>query len=129
MVVLNGIESDWKEIEAGVPQGLVLGPLLFLVYINDLAENVLSPMKLFADDSSLFSRVTDVNYTQYVLETDLKTISDWGHQWKMMLKIKQWKIFFPPRKINLIIPSSLNNIPVARMTNTKHLGIIIDEKL
>ena len=57
-VVLNGIESDWKGIEAGVPQGSVLGPLLFLIYINDLPENVLSTMKLFADDSSLFTRVT-----------------------------------------------------------------------
>ena len=53
-VVLNGIVSDWKEIEAGVPQGSVLGPLLFLVYIDDLPENVLSTMKLFADDSPLF---------------------------------------------------------------------------
>ena len=56
-----------EKIEAGFPQGSVLGPLLFLVY--DLPENVLSAMKSFADDSSLFSRVIDVNYTQYVLET------------------------------------------------------------
>ena len=59
-VVLNGIESDWKGIEAGVPQGSVLGPLLFLVYINDLPENILSTIKLFADDSSLFTRVTGI---------------------------------------------------------------------
>ena len=83
-VVLNGTESDWKGIEAGVPQGSVLGPLLFLIYINDLRENVLSTMELFADDSSLFTHVIDVNHSQYVLESDLKTISEWGHQWKMV---------------------------------------------
>ena len=56
-VVLNGIESDWKKLEAGVPQGSVLGPLLFLVYINDLTDNITSQMRLFADDSSLFTCV------------------------------------------------------------------------
>ena len=49
-----GIESDWKKLEAGVPQGSVLGPLLFLVYINDLLDNINSQMRLFADDSFHF---------------------------------------------------------------------------
>ena len=53
-VVLNGIESTWEPIISGVPQGSVLGPLLFLIYINDLTQNILANIKLFADDSSLF---------------------------------------------------------------------------
>ena len=52
--VLNGTTSDWLPLNCGVPQGSVLGPLLFLVYINDLTDNISSTMKLFADDSSLF---------------------------------------------------------------------------
>ena len=58
-VVLNGQHSSWADIKAGVPQGSILGPLLFLVYINNLTENLHSNLKLFADDTSLFSIVAD----------------------------------------------------------------------
>ena len=69
-MVLNGIESPWEPILSGVPQGSVLGPLLFLIYINDLTENISANIKLFADDSSLFLKVTDINLAQ-------KTLSVW----------------------------------------------------
>ena len=58
-VVLNGMESNWGDIRAGIPQGFVLGPLLFLIYINDLEEGIESHVKFFADDTSLFSIVMD----------------------------------------------------------------------
>ena len=74
-VILNGLHSNWMGLEAGVPQGSVLGPLLFLVYINDLTDGISSNMKLFADDSSLFSRVTDVTDTHEKLLNDLGTIT------------------------------------------------------
>ena len=52
-VVLNGVTSSWKPIKSGVPQGSVLGPLLFLIFINDLPDNLICHPKLFADDVSL----------------------------------------------------------------------------
>ena len=58
-VVLNGMESDWGEIKAGVPQGSVLGPLLFLIYINDLEEGIKSSVKFFADNTHLLSILDD----------------------------------------------------------------------
>ena len=58
-VVLNGLNSSWKKILAGVPQGSVLGPLLFLIYINDLPHDISSVCKMFADDTSLFLKVKD----------------------------------------------------------------------
>ena len=82
-VVLNGQCSSWSSVLAGVPQGSILGPLLFLVYINDLPENLQSTVKLFADDTSLFSTVYEPNISASQLESDLKKISHWAYKWKM----------------------------------------------
>ena len=60
-VVLNGQDSSWRDLNAGVPEGSILRPLLFLVYINDLLNGLKSNPKLFADDTSLFSVIHDVN--------------------------------------------------------------------
>ena len=60
-LVLNGQNSSWTNVHMGVPQGSTLGPLLFLIYINDLADDLSSNVNFFADDTSLFSVVHDVN--------------------------------------------------------------------
>ena len=74
-VVLNGQSSKWSSIKAGVPQGSVLGPLFFLVYINDLPNGLLSNPKLFADDTSIFSAVKDHLNSSNKLNEDLSKIS------------------------------------------------------
>ena len=82
-VLLNGQSSSWSPVLAGVPQGSVLGPLLFLVYINDLSKNLSSTAKLFADDTSIFSVVHDISLSLLQLNDDLIKISNWAYQWKM----------------------------------------------
>ena len=81
-VVLNGQTSFWADVNAGVPQDSILGPLLFLIYINDLADGLSSNAKLFTDDTSLFS-VHNANTIANELNNDLDKISGWAYQWKM----------------------------------------------
>ena len=83
-VVLNGETSSWLNVTAGVPQGSVLGPHLFLVYINDLPDEITSSCKIFADDTSLFSKIENKSYSNFQLNKDLETISKWAFQWKML---------------------------------------------
>ena len=79
-VVLNGQCSSWMDVQAGVPQGSILGPLLFLIYINNLLDNLVSNLKLFADDTSLFPTVTGPNVMANQINNDLHNISTWAYQ-------------------------------------------------
>ena len=108
-VFLNGKTSSWADVNAGVPQGSMLGPLLFLIYINDLADGLSSNAKLFADDISLFSVVHNANTTAKELDNDLVKISSRAYQWKMNLNpdpIKQAQEVIFSRKTKKRIPSS-----------------------
>jgi hypothetical protein len=73
-VKIDGQSSDWMQIEAGVPQGSVLGPLLFLIYINDITRDLQSSNFLYADDTSLFDVVDDPSSTAVKLNNDLARI-------------------------------------------------------
>ena len=83
-VVLNGQTSSWRPVLADVPQGSIMGPLLFLIYINDLPNELKSNVKLFADDTSLFTVVKDKNESANILNNDLHSISTWAYNWKML---------------------------------------------
>ena len=133
-VVLNGQTSNWADVNAGVPQGSVLGPLLFFIYINDLPEGIQSNVKLFADDTSIFSIVNDVNHSCNELNADLLKINDWAFQWKMSFNPDPNKlateVIFSHKKIKIVHPPVFfNNLPVSVQTSTKHLGMTLDSKL
>ena len=83
-VLLNGQTSSWRPVLAGVLQGSILGPLLFLIYINDLPNELKSNAKLFSDDMSLFTIVKDKSETANILNNDLSEISKWAYNWKML---------------------------------------------
>ncbi len=102
-VILPGAESTPAEIIAGVPQGsllALLGPLLFLVYINDIVADIQAQINLFADDTSLFMIVNSPDRTAAVLQSDIDTISRWADQWLVHFNPSKSDSMLISRKIN-----------------------------
>ena len=96
-VVLPGVFSHWTDLKAGVPQGSLLGPLLFLIYINDIVRNINSSIRLFADDTSLHIIVENTIQAATVLNSDLSQIYTW---------VSNWLVTFNQSKTELLLFSS-----------------------
>ena len=116
-----------------MPQGSILGPLLFLIYINDLPDNLELFAKLFADDTSLFSTVRDPAKCAKVLNDDLLKVSNWAFKWKMIFnpditKQAQEVIFSRKSKKTDHPAVYFNDAPVEKTSCQKHLGMHLDEK-
>ena len=113
---------------------MILGPLLFLVYINDLSNGLKSNPKLFADDTSLFSVIHDVNSSQIDLNEDLDTVNNRAYQWKMSFNLdpskKAQEVIFS-RKVNNVLhpPLTFNNVDVGQISCQRHLGMFLDFKV
>ena len=99
-VVLPGAVSDWIFIHAGVPQGSILGPLLFLVYINDIVLDIGSNIRLFADDTSVYIVVDDSVTAAACINADLGRITQWAAKWLVT--------FNPPTTESMLISRKLN---------------------
>ena len=130
-VVINGQSSEWKSIKAGVPQGSVLGPLLFLIFINDLTFQVRSSeVRLFADDTILYVIADNPKDSIEALNSDLKRIKDWADEWLVK--------FSPPKTKSLTIsrqrperaqPLIFDETNIEEVTSHKHLGICLSQDL
>ena len=132
--MLNGQSTSSTNVNAGDPQGSILGPLLFLIYINELSDGLSSNAKPLADDTSLFSVVHDINASTVELKSDLNKINYWDFQWKMNFnpdRSKQTKEVIFSRKLKKTTnpPLLFNNNIVSQVSSQKHLGVILDVKL
>ena len=85
MVLLLGVFSHWTNLKAGVPQGSMLGPLLFLIYINDIVCNIKSSIRIFADDTNLYIIVENPIQSATILNSDLSQIYTWASNWLVPL--------------------------------------------
>ena len=133
-VSYNTKDSDYMKIMCGVPQGSILGPLLFILYINYIVKvsTVLNPV-LFADDTSLFHAHTDFDILIEEINEELQKITTWFHTNKLSLNIKKsnFIIFLPKgKKCNTEnVKININGNEIKRVNFTKFLGIYIDEHL
>ena len=112
-------------MKAGMLQGFILGPLFFLIYINDLSENIESTVNS-ADDISIFSVVHDNNTSAEVLKRDLQKISEWAHKLKMSfnpdISKQPQEVIFSRKQTKSVHPDLVfNNTPVHQTHYQKHL--------
>ena len=86
--------SSFRCTNAGVPQGSVLGPLMFLMYVNDFADNLLNSSRLFADDTSVSSSSYDTQEIKQTLERDMVEILNWSIKWKVSFNPSKTELLF-----------------------------------
>ena len=89
-VVVDGEVSNWKAVLSGVPQGSVLGPILFLIYINDLDDDITSKVLKFADDTQVFRKIKSDADRQH-LQDDLNKLIEWSEKWQMLFNFGKCK--------------------------------------
>ena len=125
-VVIKGKSSTYKTVSSGVPQGSVLGPTLFLIYINDIVNDIESEVKLFADDTSMYLQMNDGLRRTNILNSDIQKILIWS---------RLWKVDFNPSKTELLTisnhrnpdtyPLTFDNSILSENFTHKHLGVVL----
>ncbi|ETO08846.1 hypothetical protein RFI_28541 [Reticulomyxa filosa] len=138
-VVLNGVSSNEKKFDTGVPQGSALSPLLFLLYINDITQTVQDPIQcgMFADDVALWTSIYTSDQQEMqrqlnLLQQSLNNVSLWASRWKMLLAPDKTQSITFRMKNKAKYPKmqlTLNNIPIQDTEQVKYLGLIMDSNL
>ena len=129
--VINGSQSDIGYINPGVPQGSILCPLLFLIYINDLVININCMIKLFADDTSLYIVVDNPDTSAFLLNHDLDQFNKWSRQW--LVSFNPAKTECPTISNNVKKPFHpsliFDSIHLKEVESHKHLGVVFSSNL
>lgn len=127
--VVNNFSSHLADVTSGVPQGSVLGPLLFLIYINDLPLNISSRIRLFADDCIIYRTITSLN-DHLSLQNDLNIIYNWCNTWQMSLNLSKCKVMsFSRKHDNSDFLYSINHSAVSQAASYKYLGVHLTPNL
>ena len=121
--VVEGERSVMGQEISGVPQGSVLGPTLFLAYVNDLCDNIKTKVRLFADYTILYNSIRNIADTAR-LQQDLDTLEKWENKWHMSFNVSKCNVLTITRKRELIVTwYTLQQQPVERVAGAKYLGV------
>jgi hypothetical protein len=125
-VVLNGNYSKWTNVISGVPQGTILGPILFLIYINDIVDSVKTNIKLFADDAKIFTKINSIEDCAR-LQTDLNTVAAWTKRW--LLGFNKEKCVVVRNRKSIPFTYHIDGHPLKEVDQQKDLGVIVSNDL
>ena len=130
-VSVNNSDSSMTKITYGVPQGSILGPLLFIIYINDIPEiSTIAKFILYADDVNIIVTANTIEEVYNQIVSLIDNLEDWVHCNGLTLKLKKTKyLIFSRSKVALPCPLNISQTPIERKTETRFLGVIVDESL
>ena len=127
--VIRNTKSSWMEVTSGVPQGSVLAPIMFVIYINDMTEGVTSYMNMFADDAKILRRVRNEEDC-VALNQDLERVSEWSRKWEMAFNTKKCSVLeFGKSNRRVSGNYLLNNERIMKRTEEKDLGVTVADNL
>jgi len=126
-VCIHGFKSSWKMVTSGVPQGSVLGPVLFLIFINDLDSHLVTSLLKFADDSKLFGKVNN-DSDRDVIQQDLHSLVEWSDKWQMTFNTEKCKVMHLGKQ-NKRFDYYMNNQKLGVVNEEKDLGVLITDDL
>jgi len=128
-VVVEGASSEELDVTSGVPQGSVLGPCLFLYYINDIAQGLTSTVRLFADDTMMYMAIKS-DQDAKTLQKDMDLLCDWENKWMMEFHSDKCEILSITRKKQPIIyPYQLHGHHLKHCDSAKYLGVNISKDM
>ena len=128
-VMVDGGGSDRAAVASGVPQGTVLGPLLFLLHINDLQREMLSSVRLFADDCLLYRAIIS-REGAIILQRDLNSLYAWGQRWGMFFNVKKCNVMRITRSRSPITKFyTLGGQILEQVNHAKYLGVMLSDDL
>ena len=128
-VNINNKKSDWMQVTSGIPQGSVLGPILFVIYINDLPDLVKSDVYLFADDTKIF-KIMENSGDSNILQRDLDILTQWSDKWLLKFHPDKCKHMHINRKGDATdVRYRLLNTELQTCKDEKDIGVIIDSEL
>ena len=128
-VVIEGAKSSWLSVTSGVPQGSILSPLLFLLYINDMPDVVsFCSISLFADDAKCFFKIRSLNDC-VLLQQDIESLLMWSYIWGMDFNIDRCNVLSTRNNLPFIFEYTILDKPLQRVQHMRDLGVLINTNL